>query len=284
MNGSIPCPCGQCTPCRINRRRVWSHRIMLESFMHSDKCFLTLTYDDDHVPSDGSLDPRHVQLFMKRFRKEVAPASLRFLLVGEYGDESFRPHYHLALFGFDCLGKRTLIETGVRCYCDNCELVRVTWGKGNIVIDLLNLKTAAYIARYVVKKMTSIDDPRLGGRYPEFQRQSNRPGIAARAADNIFSAMNGILSEDGDVPKWMSTHGLKLPLGRYMINALRSKAGIEEVSKEKFLAEMQDVFSLALLDKENSPISLKHVLVKNNLGRVALLESREIIYSQKGSI
>ena len=87
-------PCGQCLPCRLNRRRTWTHRIMLEAMCHGDNAFVTLTYEDDNV---RSLVPKDPQDWLKRIRKAVEPLRLRYYLVGEYGDISERPHYHVAL-------------------------------------------------------------------------------------------------------------------------------------------------------------------------------------------
>ena len=92
--------CGQCIPCRIGKRRLWTHRILLESFTHDYNSFVTLTYDESHLPEDGGLNHGHVQKFLKLLRKKVAPAKVRYFVVGEYGEKSGRPHYHLALFGF----------------------------------------------------------------------------------------------------------------------------------------------------------------------------------------
>jgi len=71
MLGVIPCACGHCLPCKINRRRLWSHRIMLETFMHEASSFLTLTYAPEFLPQDLSLKVRDYQLFMKRLRKKL---------------------------------------------------------------------------------------------------------------------------------------------------------------------------------------------------------------------
>ena len=103
-----PVGCNQCMPCRYNRRRIWTFRILLESMVHSHNSFLTLTYDEKHLPEGGTLVPRDAQLFIKRLRNNfwdfhtrcrLPVPKLRYYLVGEYGDNTWRPHYHLALFG-----------------------------------------------------------------------------------------------------------------------------------------------------------------------------------------
>jgi len=90
--------CGQCIHCRANRRREWVLRILLELEKHEFNTFLTLTYDDVHLPGDQSLQPKHLTDFFKRLRKKVE-YPIRYYAVGEYGEETERPHYHIALFG-----------------------------------------------------------------------------------------------------------------------------------------------------------------------------------------
>ena len=226
--------CGQCLPCRINLRRIWSSRIMLEASLHGDNGFLTLTYDDDHLPSGASLDPRGLQKFWKRLRKKLPTGSLRFYAVGEYGDQTDRPHYHAALFGFSCAGKIQRLETGLRCFCERCELVREAWQQGNITVDELNDTTAAYIAGYVVKKMTSHDDSRLNGRHPEFSRMSQ--GIARGAVGTIGDALRSEFGykafQFGDVPASLNRGTDRVPLGRYLRRKIREDVGLEKINPE----------------------------------------------------
>lgn len=249
--GGMAFGCGQCHPCRFNKRREWSSRIVLESQKHVEKCFLTLTYDDAFLPADGSLQPRDIQLFLKRFRKAIAPTRIRFFFVGEYGDENFRPHYHAAIFGFQCAGKVQTPSHGRRCFCPACSLVRDIWGKGNVDLDELNDTTASYICGYVVKKMTKNDDPRLEGKHPEFARMSLRPGIGADAMDDVAEQLfskhgERFVMASGDVPPALMIGGRQRPLGRYLRQKLRDKIGLtqgfRDDHKEKQYAILRDVF------------------------------------------
>lgn len=100
----VPFACGQCLPCRINKRRIWSTRLWLEAMAHADNLpMLTLTYSDDELPYsvDGlpTLCKRDVQLFLKRVRKKLHPIKLRYYCAGEYGEHTYRPHYHILFFG-----------------------------------------------------------------------------------------------------------------------------------------------------------------------------------------
>lgn len=183
--------CGQCIPCRLNKRRIWTHRIILETNLHAANTFATLTYNDQHLPDDGSVKPRDLSLWLKRLRKEMS-TRIRYYGCGEYGDISKRPHYHLALFGYPSCERGSTrgdyLKRGRSC-CSACDKIHATWNKGSILLGELNETTAAYIAGYVTKKMTKIDDPRLEGRHPEFSRMSLKPGIGYDMVPEIASTI-----------------------------------------------------------------------------------------------
>lgn len=230
-------------PCRINLRRVWTNRIMLEASFHTQTSFLTLTYNEESVPktADGkyTLRPKDYQNFFKRLRHHIPPSSLRYYIVGEYGHDGQRqwnPHYHAALFGFSCLGKIQRPDTYPRCYCANCELLSSDWGLGNITQDDLNDTTAAYTCGYVIKKMSTKDDVRLEGRYREFGRPSRYPGIGFSAVEVISDALRAPHAASalqfGDVPNSLMRGTSRVPLGRYLKNKLRSSLGIERINPE----------------------------------------------------
>lgn len=152
----IVVPCGQCIGCRLERSRQWALRCMHEASLHRRNCFVTLTYDDDHLPGDGSLDVRHWQLFAKRVRNRVGP--FRFFHCGEYGDLYGRPHYHAAIFNQDFAGDRvphSRNQQGDVLYTS--EALDECWdGRGIAVVGELTFESAAYIARYCVKKQTGL--------------------------------------------------------------------------------------------------------------------------------
>ena len=98
-------PCGKCIGCRLARSREWAIRCVHEASLHEHNCFITLTYDDDHLPMNNSLDLRDFQLFMKRLRFKFGNG-IRYYHCGEYGDNYRRPHYHACLFNFDFADKK----------------------------------------------------------------------------------------------------------------------------------------------------------------------------------
>lgn len=170
----VTLPCGRCIGCRLEKSRQWAVRIMHEASMHDDNCFVTLTYNDDNLPADNSLHLPHFQKFMKRLRKKHG--KLRFFHCGEYGDNFDRPHYHACLFGFtpsDAVPWKTL--NGNRLY--SSDLLSSTWGHGFVSLGALTFESAAYVARYVTKKLTGPESLKYGDRTPPYSTQSRRPGI-----------------------------------------------------------------------------------------------------------
>lgn len=190
-------PCGRCIGCRLERSRQWAIRCVHEAQLHEQNCFITLTYSPENLPFPPSLDVRHYQLFMKRLRKKYG-SNIRFFHCGEYGDQLGRPHYHACLFGFDFPDKVHWKTTkrGDRLYTS--ESLNKIWGKGYAIIGDVTFESAAYVARYITKKITGDaaadhyerHDPDTGELYslkPEYTTMSRRPGIAKDWYDKYSS-------------------------------------------------------------------------------------------------
>lgn len=177
---SVDLPCGRCIGCRLERSRQWAVRLMHEKQMHERACFITLTYSDSKLPSDGSLDLDHFQRFMKRLRRGSS-GPLRFFHCGEYGEETARPHYHACIFGEDFSADRQPYKRsprGDQLY--NSARLSEAWGYGHAVIGDLTFESAAYVARYCLKKITGPQaEAHYQGRKPEYVTMSRRPGIGA---------------------------------------------------------------------------------------------------------
>lgn len=250
-------------PCRFNRRRTWTHRLMLETLEHEGQCcFVTLTYAPNGEGGPFHLAPKDTQRWLKRFRKAHYirhGARVRYYLVGEYGDVTQRPHYHAALFGVaPCTGGPVI--SGV-CRCVTCSDVRETWGFGHIHVAELNIKTAQYLCGYVTKKMTHRDDPRLYGREPEFARMSNggrtrTGGIGAAVMWNAASELMLYNLEKHlvDVPHALDWSGKSMPLGRYLRSKLRTYVGRNEKAP-----------ALSLVQAENQLLEMRAAAWVNNV-------------------
>ncbi len=293
MVGMVPVGCGQCLCCRIHRRRLWTTRIILESYTHDQCCFVTLTYAEHSLPENGTVAPLDLQNFLKRLRRKLEPRKLRFFAVGEYGDETWRPHYHLALFGLSSLDRSAIEQSW------SLKGVPI----GFIQIGELNPDSAQYLAGYTVKKLTRPDDPirpdprfpggRLKGRHPEFARMSNRPGIGAVAAviisQKVLKLPSTDLIEYTDVPQSVRIKGKKQNIGRYLTSIVRkeclSDEQIENI-KQKYMAEKSLEMS-ALLSEEiraGSVGSPSAVAAQQQAGRAASVEARQKVLNSKRSI
>jgi len=212
---------------------------MLEAAHHTDNVFVTLTYDDDHLPEDGSLNPRDVQLFLKRLRVGIAPIKVRYFAVGEYGEQTGRPHYHMALFGYPgCLQGVSNWNKSGSC-CDPCNRLRQHWELGHTYSGVLTDDSAQYIAGYTVKKMTNPDDERLDGRHPEFARMSLKPAIGSDLLWDVASSLMQYDLVQGDVPAGLREGARIWPLGRTLRRKLRARVGMDERAPDATLAQME---------------------------------------------
>lgn len=202
---AVDIPCGQCIGCRIDKSRQWAVRCVHEASLYNRNCFITLTYDDEHIPECDNLEKSDFQKFMKRLRKEhgdtkarrafdVATDSkrgiqfpIRYFHCGEYGTHTFRPHYHACLFNFDFDDKVLYTVRDNNKLYVSPELQKI-WKKGQCTVGALTWQTAAYCARYIMKKQNGpesdlyyavVDDESGEVVYleKEYCTMSRRPGI-----------------------------------------------------------------------------------------------------------
>ena len=209
-NDACLIPCGRCIGCRLDYSREWAVRCMKEVEQYEHNYFLTLDYDDAHLPvgfgSDGisnpTLEPNHVSEFMKRLRKKLKDKynldGVRFFACGEYGDQTLRPHLHIILINCplpDLTDKHPIPVDGVikkiRQYDSSGEqlyyspLIASCWTdkdgnpRGRSPIGQVTFESCAYVARYVVKKQygEGAEIYEKLGIAPPFVRMSRRPGI-----------------------------------------------------------------------------------------------------------
>lgn len=184
----VQIPCGQCVGCRLDRSRQWAIRCVHEASLYKENCFITLTFNDENLISD-SLNPRDFVLFMKRFRKMYG-AGIRFFHCGEYGSVNKRPHHHAIIFNFDFPDKIFWKpNNGYPIY--RSPSLEELWPFGYSSIGAVTFESAAYVARYIMKKITGDDAANhYRGRIPEYVTMSRRPGIAyewfRRYKDDVF--------------------------------------------------------------------------------------------------
>lgn len=199
----IEVPCGKCLACKQNRAKEWAMRLFHEWTYWETSSFITLTYDEEHLPAGDfpSIDKTHLQLFFKRLRKNIDQKNkllpedkkikIKYFACGEYGDTYGRPHYHAILFGFD-----------------EYQTIHDTWGKGIVHVGTVTAESIRYVANYVEKKYydkTADHYYTSTGRTIPFQLQSQGHGLRF-AFDNTEYLKNNL---------YVSQFGIKNPIPRY---------------------------------------------------------------------
>jgi hypothetical protein len=247
-NGGSELPCGQCMPCRINKRNIWTTRLLLEETQHEETTWLTLTYNDRYLPYNEELNKIDYKLWLKRIRKAYPTQKIRFYLCGEYGDNSGRPHYHIVLFGIGVnyigLAKSDIIDrddngkfkwpnrvrtfdqdaiTFLKCWTDS----KTKQPKGNIHFA----KTSPALMTYACSHITKGLDDSAEGRQKPFHTMS--PGLGKNAMHAIVS---WLCTEEGithyrrekDVPAVVRIDKKMRPIGKYLRNIIRKELGLPE--------------------------------------------------------
>lgn len=210
MFDPIQLPCGKCIGCRLKYSRDWALRCVHEAKLHDRNCFITLTYDDDHIhwseiTGEQTLYKKDLQDFFKRLRRHIEPAKLRFYACGEYGDVTHRPHYHAIIFGYDFPDKKFFkIRGSYPTYIS--DLLTKIWKNGNTLVAGVSFDSCAYVARYVLKKLNGeLANEKYEGIQKEFVNMSRRPGIARDFYDkyknDIFPYDECIVTDNGKVRK-----------------------------------------------------------------------------------
>lgn len=197
----VPMDCGTCRGCRTKKAQGWTLRCLLEYQRHTTSVFTTLTVDE--ARNDGSLSKEAYSLFIKRLRERIrskTAQSIRHFGCGEYGETTYRPHYHAILFGM----------------WDDNDFIEAAWGHGLTHTVPANRKMIAYTAGYVNKKL---DHPYLGPDEiePPFLNMSRRPGIGAHAKIHWKNWRDYAID-----------NGTKMPVPRYLHEEWKNQSSFKE--------------------------------------------------------
>lgn len=263
-------PCGQCVGCRLERSRQWAIRCVHEASLYENNCFITLTFNDENLlkrDNPMSLDVRDFQKFMKRLRKEFGNG-IRFYHCGEYGDRYSRPHYHACLFNFTFPDLLLWKEVnGFRLYTS--EILSRLWPYGYSSVGSVTFESAAYVARYIMKKITGksadefyqfidFDSGEWYRRKPEYTTMSRKPGIGSGWFDKW--AMVDTYPND-----YVVMRGRKMRPPRYYDTKL--DADFLDVIKfsrlEKVLEFTEDQTYRRLIDREKCAIAKLRLFSRN---------------------
>lgn len=219
-------PCGRCIGCRLDRSRDWATRIANEASLHECNSFLTLTYDDEHLPDDYSVRVRDLQLFMKRLRKAISPTKCRFFACGEYGEENGRPHYHVILFGYDFPDGVPWRKSKTGFIIRRSAQLEQLWPFGYSEVGTVTSASGGYVARYVLKKVGGVAADEhyqrlhpLTGEIcwvsPEFAVMSTKPGIGRDWFERY--------EKDAFPSDFLVVDGKKVPIPKYYGKQLKDR-------------------------------------------------------------
>lgn len=207
-------PCGKCVPCKRRRQAQWSFRLLQEMQYSFSSCFLTLTYNDEHL-TYGQLWPTLVksdlQKFMKRLRKahhKLSEKKLVYYACGEYGENTYRPHYHMILFNLH----PSMLFDGV---------LSDIWQMGNVRVDDCNIKSIQYTSKYVMKS-----DKAPEGLQPEFSIMSK--GIGKQYLNDKVKKYY----KSNQIPYVVWKDGQKMSMPRYYKNAIFTEEELKQFGKE----------------------------------------------------
>ena len=280
----IVLPCGRCAGCRMAYSKQWTARCMAELQYHNSAAFLTLTYNNDHLPlsyygdekngeaiKSTSLSKRDLQLFIKRLRRHFPDQQLRYFACGEYGsaEKTFRPHYHLIVFGLN-LDDLEFFKKDPRGHIHyTSKSLDKIWSdpktkenKGFVDVEEVNDKTCAYVARYTLKKLYGKDAwyyERLNLQ-PPFLIMSRKPGIGKKWFDDhkeellefpemIFSTESG--GKKFIVPKYfMDKLAIDFPEETDRIKENRKLAAEAQIELELSKTDLDFLEYLAVKEEE----------------------------------
>lgn len=286
----IRIPCGKCIGCRMDYSRSWADRLTYHSFGKEDcSWFLTLTYDDDHICElDHSVNYDLYALryddmtdFIKKLRNKFRGSDIDYFYSGEYGDDSFRPHFHMIIYNLplEDLQFWKCNDTGDPIYIS--DTISEAWRKGFCTISPFNWRSAAYTARYVEKKLDGrkLCEYTAVGLTPEKARCSRRPGIAHEFYLKNYETIwqnNGM-----NVSRDVNASG-HLGIPRYFRKLAESKH--VEVEKDVFVdypgREFFYEYKKRALDRQNiiNPLDLANSSFDlNTIGDMLKFEERQIL-------
>lgn len=286
LNG-IPFGCGQCLPCLINKRRVWTLRLLLEFYQHATASFVTLTYSERHRPLSLDCVPvlckREVQLFLKRVRKKFPDRIIRFYCGAEYTPKNHLPHYHLILFGvapdeldsdwFNWLGRSGPLRPN---FYRHTILTDLWQDKGIVHVGEVTPGSISYCAGYVTKKITRKGD----GRTPEFQLMSRMPGIGLSALPEIARTLQTV-PEDCTVSRLQQIRvdGRNWPLGRFLLEKVRIISDVQS-GTEDYLNDLRTSFREA----QSKHVPLVSFLLDQGEQAFKNLEAKHNLFNQREAL
>lgn len=212
----VPVPCGRCPECLKRRASMWSFRLKKEEERSISGHFVTLTYDNDHLPLSKNgfktLVKKDLQKFFKRLRhyhghKSNEPYPIKYYACGEYGSNFKRPHYHIILFNAT---EKHILDA---------------WTFGHVDVGTISGASIGYTLKYVNKgkfrPLHQNDD-----RQPEFALMSKRMGAN-------YLSRNVVAFHKRNLDKAYITleDGIRIPIPRYYKDKMFTESEREQQNR-----------------------------------------------------
>ncbi|QIR82318.1 replication initiator protein [Chicken microvirus mg6_218] len=219
LDSDVPVPCGKCIECLSQKGSEWSYRVMREfDYYGRIGCVMSLTYDNAHLPVDGSVNRRDLQLFLKRLRKHIAPVKLRYFGCAEYGILNGRPHYHLVVIGWQPDDLVFVRRSKKNTMLYRSKTVEKIWSQGICAVAAVTADSVKYSAKYMQK----IYFDETSDRTPPFLTMSTHPGFGA------FEALDRVKSDS------IYVNGVRKKVPRYYLKvAEREGVDLSELKEKR---------------------------------------------------
>lgn len=273
-------PCGHCLGCRTDHAKEWSNRLIMEKQYHDSAFFVTLTYDDSHIPIvehldeetgeyyiNSSLVKRDAQLFVKRLRKAFPDDKIRYYIAGEYGPQTARAHYHAIIFGLHLFDLQPFgrSETGNQYFIS--ETMSRIWNNGFVSVEPANEFTMRYVCAYVTTKigLHPNEEFEKKGIEPPFAIMSLKPGLGCQYLldnwDKILDADEIIFGDESGShvfkpPRYwykkVEEYGLMYPedLEKFKIHKKKKGCDLQEAALTRTDLSWQEVLDARRLEHE----------------------------------
>jgi len=266
--------CGQCWGCRLEHSRLWALRNVHESKLHDNNQYLTLTYNDDEIPTNRSLFKPHLQRFWKRLRKHGY--NIRYYACGEYGDETERPHYHAIVFNLDVPDKKYYkAHNGNKLY--QSQTLNNIWSHGNVIIGNVTFESCAYVSRYIMKKWKARSQYELDKHYerinkstgeiyqiePEYQTMSRNPGIGKKFYDKYKSDFY----QDGTDGKVTIRGGIQCSTPIFYDSKFESESETNFLKLETIKLRRREHAEARAEDNTPSRLNTKESILRNKINK-----------------
>lgn len=189
---STALPCGKCIGCRCDQANEWATRAVLEATKWAQNCFITLTYDENHINAKKTLIKADFQKFIKKLRKHLGTDHhIKYILAGEYGSRTLRPHGHAIIYNYFPPDAKFYKKNKVKDNLYTSDELNRIWRNGFVIVGQCTYESAAYVARYTMKKAYDSDEfNKKRGVEPEFRLTSRRPAIAKPTEKEIAKFSN----------------------------------------------------------------------------------------------